>query len=308
MKNNFIKNNTIIQYNNNTSDYIKTSLTFDTGLEIGLDEKSYAIFENNIKYDMKLENSNLMIKSDKAKYKLKTQAFNPIDLSSDTNESITISYDYLNNAIQFIDKTGKRPILSGVCVDNNSIASTDSYVLYQALIDAGTLTKKYVINEEFIRNLLKYKQANYTISFNDNLCKCLINLNDDIVDSVEIVGNLIAGTYPPTEKIFNQSLLNKIEIDLKDILEQVKYNDFKTDTLAITKENSSIKYITTGAIEIEFGGAETTEEDLNLLVNLEQFSKLKIINADTIYYNLNKVSFIKSTKDNETIIMMQIQH
>jgi hypothetical protein len=307
MKNNFIKNNTIIQYNNNASDYIKTSLTFDTGLSIGLDEKSYAIFENNIKYEMKLENSNLIIKSDKAKYKLKTQAFNPIVLSSETSENITISYDYLSNAIQFIDKSGKRPILSGVCIDNNSITSTDSYILYQALIEPGTLTKKYVINEEFIKNLLKYKQANYTISFNDNLCKCLIKLNDDLVDNVEIVGNLIGGVYPPVEKIFNQSLFSKIEIDLKEILEQTKYNDLKVDNLAITKDDFKIKYRTTGAIEIEFDGAETQEE-LDLLINLEQFSKLKIIDAEEIYYNPSKITFIKSTKDKETIIIMQIQH
>lgn len=306
MKNNFIKENTIIQYNNNASDYIETILKFDTGLELGLDDKSYAIFEENIKQNMDFQNGNLTITADNAKYKLKAQAYNPIELVKETKENVVVNYKSLNNALSFVDKSGRRPALSGVCIDSQSMTATDSYIMYNSTIEKiNTLTKKYIINEEFVKNLLKYKQDEYKLEFNDNVCKCTIAGADDGIESITIVGSLIAGVYPPTERIFSQTLSSSVELDVKKILEQAKYNDFKSDSVAFKNDNGIIRCNTSGAVEVEFELGKI-ENELDILLNLEQFSKLKLIEADRIYYNPNQIGFVKAVKDNETIIIMQI--
>ena len=149
-------------------------------------------------------------------------------------ESIKVDISKLKNAIKFCDKSGKRPVLTGVHIEGNKIIASDGFKLYFSEIEETNAN--ITIPAEFVDLI----ENDMTLEFTKT---SIIAKNE----STTIVGKLLEGVYPNVEKLVSSSSCPNEKINIEALKDFVSFaKNIGSEALTIkedkivagTKENS----------------------------------------------------------------------
>lgn len=264
---------------------------------------------NNV--DIKLNDKTIIATSENGKYTGKYVENNFAMPLMNYEASYGIDLNILVKATQFASSNEKKPILTGVYVDENCIVATDSFKVYKCDLHEtiGNIQSGIIISAPLIKladSLFDNKLL--FVSYNKNSF-CIKDNN------TMLVGNLLDGNYPDVSGIYNQinqepNILNKVEI-LK-ALEFTKIAganiDLKKSSLyAILQKN---KFVGEGdekfEKQINYEGNEVVFDALYLEIVLKSIDSNEIMITTIKKGNGSMSMFTSQNSLNERIILMGI--
>lgn len=152
-----------------------------------------------------------------------------------------------------------RPILCGVCFDNNRTIAIDGYRMSIRQGNYESNINKLVIDKDTIELLNKIidKKSNnkikvYGMSLNNKDNQFVKFIFDKIDYTLEVIGRTISGEYMNYQQIVPQDVETTITVNSKLVMDEVEFM-YK----AANKEQSDIIKITTGNNSIIFDGRIT---------------------------------------------------
>lgn len=298
MENNFIKENKTIEYDNTKTNIFITKYEYPVlNGECGLDEKSFKAFQDMYKqgFNLSLNENTLVAKNGSKKAKFRIRAYEELLINNDFKNSVVVKAVHLKQAIKFVSKNVDR--YSGVYVSTNSVCATDSMIMY---IANGYTPNGVQLDINFVKNILTYPEEEYTIEFNQNVCRTIIKKE---AKEIEIYGRLIASQFPSLEKILNRVFGESLELNREDLKELIKYSSLG-DEIVINTSDNLIK--ATGSIEVE----EEIKSDAELNFKLAYEHVLKILQStvqDTIKIEAtNECKMFRVCEDEQTIIFVAL--
>lgn len=298
MENNFIKESKTIEYDNAKTNIFITKYEHPVlNGECGLDEKSFKAFQDMHKqgFNLSLDENTLVAKNGSKKAKFRIRAYEELLINNDFKNSVVVKAVHLKQAIKFVSKNVDR--YSGVYVSTNSVCATDSMIMY---IANGYTPNGVQLDINFVKNILTYPEEEYTIEFNQNVCRTIIKKE---AKEIEIYGRLIASQFPSLEKILNRSFGESLELNREDLKELIKYSSLG-DEIVINTSDNLIK--ATGSIEVE----EEIKSDAELNFKLAYEHVLKVLQTtmqDTIKIEAtNECKMFRACEDEQTIIFVAL--
>lgn len=297
MENNFIKENKTIEYDNERVNIFITKYENPVlSGECGLDEKSFKAFQDMHKqgFSLSLNENTLVAKSGSKKAKFKVRAYEELLINNAFDKSIQVKANHLKQAMKYASKNVDR--YSGVYVSTNSVCATDSMIMY---IANGYAPGGVQLDINFIKNILTYPEEEYTIEFNQNVCRTTIKKE---AKEIEIYGRLIASQFPSLEKILSKTFGESLELNREDLKELIKYSSLG-DEIVINTSDNLIK--ATGSIEIE----EELKSDTELKFKLSYEHLLKVLQTtmqDTIKLEINDCKMFRVQEEEQSIIFVAL--
>ena len=211
-----------------------------------VDSTLNAIIKLGNETEVKLNDKTIVAVSKNGKYTGKYVESNFAMPLMNYNNSCGIDLNILVKATQFASSNEKKPILTGVYVDENSnVVATDSFKVYK--YDGGKDEVKE--NAESIvisAPLIKLADS----IFEDKLLFVSYNKNSFCIkdNNLMLVGNLLDGKYPNVNAIFQQIKQEPCVINKKELLEAIDFTKItganvdikKTPLYAILSENKFV--------------------------------------------------------------------
>lgn len=294
MENNYIKEAMTIEYDNAKTNILITKYE-DPVLsgECGLDEKSFKVFQDMHKqgFSLSLNENTLVAKNSSKKVKFKVRAYEELLINNNFEKSVQVKASHLKQAMKYASKNVDK--YSGVYVSTNSICATDSMIMYVA---NGYTPNGVQLDINFVKNILTYPEEEYTIEFNQNVCRTILKKE---AKEIEIYGRLIISQFPSLEKILAKGFSETLELNREDLKELIKYSSLGDEIVINTKEHI-IK--ATGSIDVE----EEIKSDAELEFKLAYDHILKVLQTttqDTIKLDITNECKMFRVKEEEQIII-----
>ena len=294
MENNFIKDNVTIEYDSAKTNILITKYEYPVlSGECGLDEKSFKAFSDMHKqgFNLSLNENTLVAKNGSKKAKFKVRAYEELLINNNFEKSVQVKSNHLKQAMKYVSKNVDK--YSGVYVSTNSVCATDSMIMY---IANGYTPNGVQLDINFVKNILTYPEEEYTIEFNQNVCRVVIKKE---AKEIEIYGRLIASQFPSLEKILAKGFSDTLELNREDLKELIKYSSLGDEIVINTKEQT-IK--ATGSIEVE----EELKSDTELEFKLSYEHLLKVLQTttqDTIKLDITNECRMFRVQEEEQIII-----
>jgi DNA polymerase III sliding clamp (beta) subunit (PCNA family) len=215
----------------------------------------------------------------------------------------------LENALLFVLKDTKKPILQGIYVKLEKgvlkIASTDTVKMYVNELDCGYEGEMEVVIKPDTISLLKAVfEANGEKNF-----PIIVNNKAVMISSkgMYFKGVVLEGTYPNIVSVLKKSEEKKVDFSgeiKEDVLKKLKAIENKTSILHIKKEGKEMMFETKSEIDTNsFKIEEGSEKDFEKKVNYYNFlSVLGIANTLEI-----KEDFFVFTKEKTKILLMALK-
>lgn len=180
-----------------------------------------------IKYD---ENQNVLFADEKKKLSLNCfDDYHDMDNKIYTKK-LEVESDFtkeLFKHIKYPSKSEVRPILTGICLKDNTIVSTDSYRLCKTIFDKYNIENELNVPCYIVKAIKDMKEEIKTIKynrFNDGLGNKGINhmemsfvLNDIVIEL-----RTIDGSYPNTERLIPTDYLFQAKFDRDELTKNIK--------------------------------------------------------------------------------------
>lgn len=275
-----------------------------------VDSTLNAIVKLNPNVEVKLNEKSIVATSQKGKYIGKYVSEECPSPYMEYTKSLPIDLDVLVKASQFVSNNEKKPILTGVNVNENGVViATDSFKVYRYNNDNGvenptsiTIPAKLITLADslFTNKLLFLKYNNNSFCISDN--------------NISLVGQLLDGNYPSVAPIFNQFNVDSCLINKDELLEAIEFTKItganvdtkKVPIYATLSKNHFIgKSDEMFEKDISYNGDEVIFDALFFEAVLKSFSENEI-NITTPKRERGSMSKFKGSKDNEEIILMGI--
>lgn len=278
-----------------------------------VDSTLNAIIKLGNETEVKLNDKTIVAVSKNGKYTGKYVESNFAMPLMNYNNSCGIDLNILVKATQFASNNEKKPILTGVYVDENSnVVATDSFKVYKYDGGKGEVkenTESIVISAPLIKLADSiFENKLLFVSYNKNSF-CIKDNN------VMLVGNLLDGNYPSVSAIFNQINAEANILNKEEVLQALEFTKIaganqdlkKTSLYAILQNN---KFIGEGdekfEKEINYNGDEVVFDAFFLETVLKSIDSKEIM-ISTLRKGKGSMSkFTSNEKSNEQIVLMGI--
>ncbi len=302
MEFNYIKDSTTIEYDLEKTNIVITKYEYPVlNGSCGLDEKSFKNVMEVYKsgFNLEVKNNKVVASMDKKTIKFNTRAYEELSLNNEFEDSayIKVSAKALKQAIKFVDKKSTINVC-GVYVSPSGICATDKFIMY---INGAYAQGGKTLDLEFIKNILAYNEEEYTIYFNNNLCKTSIVKENK---TITIYGRLIAEAYPNLEKVLNHSYDNSIKLNTQDTKELIKYCG-SGDEILFNADEKSIETI--GSVEVK---EECETINKSFKITYEHLAKvLSIVEVESLELEIGTNTMLcrAELKDNVEIVFTQVK-
>lgn len=275
-----------------------------------VDSTLNAIVKLNPNVEVKLNEKSIVATSQKGKYIGKYVSEVCPSPFMEYNKTLPIDLGVLVKASQFVSNNEKKPILTGVNVNENGVViATDSFKVYRYNNDNGvenptsiTIPAKLITLADslFTNKLLFMKYNNNSFCISDN--------------NISLVGQLLDGNYPAVAAIFNQLNVDSCIINKNELLEAI-------DFTKITGANVDTKKVPIYATlnknhfigesdemfekDISYSGDEVVFDALFFETVLKSFSENEI-NIATLKRERGSMSKFFGNNANEQIVLLGI--
>lgn len=277
-----------------------------------IDSTLNAIIMLNPGVELKLNEKNVVATSKKGRYTGKYVENKFSILNKQYTNSCMLNLDVLNKASSFTSANEKKPILTGVNVDENGkVVATDSFKVYRYISEENGIENPSSIT--ISTTLIKLAYA----LFNNKNIQVEYNVSSVCMrdENVMLVGNLLTGDFPKIDIIFNQINGEGCEISKNELLDAISFTkiagantDIKRVPLYATLGNG--KYIGEAdekfEKEIDYNGDEVVFDALFLEITLKAFDNEKVI-IHTLKKERGSMSkFGTENNPNEEIVLLGI--
>ena len=210
-----------------------------------VDSTLNAIVKLNPNVEVKLNEKTIVAASAKGKYTGKYVENNFVAPYMEYKDNTIINLDILNKASSFSSSNEKKPILTGVNVNQNGvIIATDSYKVYRYNDNSNNVEDPTSIT--IPSSLIKLA---YSV-FDNKKLDLYFNKNTFCIkdDNIMLVGQLLDGNFPNVNAIFNQLNQEPCVINKEELLEAIDFTKItganvdikKTPLYAILSENKFV--------------------------------------------------------------------
>ena len=240
-------------------------------------QEEFCLDKNGMDTFLKFQNptitlgSNLVVKSGKTKanIKLYSEQLNLPEL--DFIQSFKVDVDKLKVASKFVDKTGNRPILTGVNINDGFIVATDSYAMYRTTCEAAC---NLIVSTAFIK-AISHLNGELEFNCNDKVIACE-------VDGVTYIGRLLTGNYPDTKKLLDGAREKELKFSKQELKSFLSYANGKAGFI-IFSNNKLVINDTPVKDKVDFETELELPIDITICVDLEKLSNaINGINVDEI--------------------------
>ena len=257
-------------------------------------KEEFCLDEQQMKLFLKFNNpeitlgSALNVKSGKAKATIKLTESQLVLPNLEFTNELTVNIDALKLANNFVAKDDVRPILTGVNINNNYIAATDSYSMFKHECKSDC---NVTIAGDFIKEI-SHAKGDITFKVNDKAISCEI-------DGTTYIGRLLAGTYPDVARLYSTAgdviKVNKSDFDI------LNYSTNKSDYLHIQTNKLTLS----GENEIEME-IDLNHESIDIWFNVEKIANaIKNINSDIL--EIRYIDSLRQITINDEIMVLPVK-
>lgn len=275
-----------------------------------VDSTLNAIVKLNPNVEVKLNEKSIVATSQKGKYIGKYINEECPTPYMEYNKTLPIDLEVLVKASQFVSNNEKKPILTGVNVNENGVViATDSFKIYRYNNDNGvenptsiTIPAKLIMLADslFTNKLLflKYNKNSFCISDNN----------------ISLVGQLLDGNYPVVAGIFNKLNQEPCTINKNELLEAIDFTKItgaNVDTkkvpiyVTLSKNHFIGKSDEMFEKDISYNGDEVVFDALFFETVLKSFNEDEI-NIATLKRERGSMSKFFGNNANEQIVLLGI--
>lgn len=291
---NYFKAGKLYQWDENRG--IFTIETTNITDEFCLDKKG---METLLKFkapEVKKNEHTVSVKEGKVKAELKmVQAFLQIPELKETTK-FKVDVDKLKKAVKFVnsdDKIKKNPVLAGVSLRGGFINATDGLFAYRSK-GVSDENIDVVLSKQFI-DLLAPLQGEVEMSASQNIIACKVK-------EQLCISNLIAGKYPPLDKIYANGFggATEAKMSTSEIKNILSFSMDKEDNLILSKNKAKIVDKTFIDADIDFN--DYIIEQKYPLARFQ--AAVSCVDSDNLVIKFTKID--KPILVDETILLMPI--
>ena len=283
-------------------------------------EKDFAIVDSTLNaivklgsnVEVKLNENNIVAKSEKGKYTGKYIEIKYLIPNIDYDNSIMADLSVLNKATMFASTNEKKPILTGINLSaNGDVVATDSFKVYRKLgedFDSSFANPNITIPS----SLIKIASG----LFNNNIIEIKFNNNSFcmIENNIMFVGRLLDGNFPKVASLYKGlESLTYHEINATELLSCIDFT--KMTGASAEKKILLYAYLSENHFkgvgedvfekEIQYSGEDVIFDALFLEIVLKSFN-CDIINIATLKRQNGCMSKFTGEDKKEEIILLGI--
>ena len=271
-----------------------------------------AIMKLQPNVEITLNEKSIVAKSGKGKFSGKYVESNLIVPFMDFANTCNVNLEKLVKATNFVSTNEKKPILTGVNLNQNGvIIATDSFKLYKY----EDVERTELLNPTNITIASSFIKLADSLFDNKNLIAKYSNTSISIQeDNLMLVGNLLDGNYPNVKKIFESLNGDKISLDRKDLLEAIEITKAagieyigKEKVVYATLSEGKFTGVGTDTFEkeIKYNGKTITVNAIYLEIALKSFETDEI---DILVKDATLSCLTAKDRNDEQIILLGIKN